>query len=57
MWFSNIISKIAEGAKKVFQKIVSLGKRAFEALFNFLGVILTNGSVKISGVAGGFAAK
>ena len=56
-WFSNIISKIAEGAKKVFQKIVSLGKRAFEALFNFLGVILTNGSVKISGVAGAFAAK
>ena len=56
-WFSNIISKIAEGAKKVFQKIVSLGKRAFEALFNFLGVILTNGSVRVSGLAGAFAAK
>ena len=56
-WFSNIISKIAEGAKKVFQKIVSLGKRAFQALFDFLGVILTNGSVKVSGLAGAFAAK
>ena len=56
-WFSNIISKIAEGAKKVFQKIVSLGKRAFVALFNFLGVILISGSVRISGLAGGFAAK
>ena len=56
-WFSNIISKIAEGAKKVFQQIVSLGKRAFQALFNFLGVILTNGSVRVSGLAGAFAAK
>ena len=56
-WFSNILSKIVAGAKKVFRTIVSLGKRAFVALFNFLGVILTRGKVRVSGVAGGFAAK
>ena len=56
-WFSNILSKIVAGAKKVFRTIVSLGKRAFVALFNFLGVILISGSVRVSGLAGGFAAK
>jgi hypothetical protein len=56
-WFSHIISKVVEGAKKVFQKIVSLGKRAFEALFDFLGLIITNAKIRVKGVAGGFAAK
>ena len=56
-WFSNILSKIVAGAKKVFRTIVSLGKRAFVALFKFLGVEMTNANVRISGVAGGFAAK
>jgi len=56
-WFSNIISKIVEGTKRVFQTIVNLGKRAIEALFEFLGVEMINASVRISGVAGAFAAK
>ena len=56
-WFSNIVSKIIEGATKVFDKIVSLGKRAFEMLFNFLGLEMINASVRISGIAGTFANK
>jgi len=34
-----------------------LGKRAFEALFDFLGLIITNAKIRVKGVAGGFAAK
>jgi len=56
-WFSNIISKIVEGARKVFKQIVNLGKRAFEALSNFLGIEMTSASVRFSGVAGTFANK
>ena len=56
-WLSNIVSKIIQGAKRVFQKIVSLGKRAFAALFEFLGVIISKVKIKFSGVAKGFAYK
>jgi len=56
-WFSNIISKIIEGARKVFKQIVNLGKRAFEALSNFLGIEMTSASVRVSGIAGVFANK
>ena len=56
-WFSNIISKIVEGAKKVFNKIVNLGEKAFEVLSNFLGIEMTSANVKVSGIAGGFADK
>ena len=46
--YQNKIKEITDYQENYFKK----HKR-----FNFLGVILTNGSVKISGVAGGFAAK
>ena len=56
-WLSNVVSKIIQGAKKVFNKIVKLGERAFDALFQFLGVVIRNARIRISGVAGGFANK
>jgi len=56
-WLSNVVSKIVAGAKKVFKKIVNLGKRAFEALTNFLGLVMTNAKIRVSGVAAGFADK
>ena len=34
-----------------------MGKKAFENLFKFLGIEITNASIKISGVGGGFASK
>ena len=56
-WFRNIISKIIEGAKKVFDKVKNLGEKAFEVLFDFLGVEISNAKVRVSGIAGGFANK
>ena len=56
-WFRNIISKIIEGAKKVFDKVKGLGQKAFKVLFNFLGVEMSDAKVRISGIAGGFANK
>jgi hypothetical protein len=56
-WLSNIASKILQGAKKAFKKIVKLGEKAFDALFEFLGVVIRNARIRISGVAGGFANK
>jgi len=56
-WFSNIVSKIVEGAQKVFKRVKGLGQKAFEVLFDFLGVEMSNANVRISGIAGGFANK
>ena len=56
-WFKNIISKIIEGAKKVFDKVKGLGQKAFKVLFNFLGVEMSDAKVRISGIAGAFANK
>ena len=56
-WFRNIISKIIEGAKKVFDKVKGLGQKAFKVLFNFLGVEMSDAKVRISGIAGAFANK
>ena len=56
-WFSNIVSKIIEGAKKVFDKVKGLGQTAFKVLFDFLGVEMSDAKVRISGIAGGFANK
>ena len=56
-WFSNIVSKIVEGAQKVFKRVKGLGQKAFEVLFDFLGVEMSNANVRVKGIAGGFANK
>ena len=56
-WLSGIVSKIIQGAKRAFQKIVNLGKRAFVALVEFLGVTISRANIRFSGAAKGFAYK
>jgi len=56
-WFSNIVSKIVEGAQKVFKRVKGLGQKAFEVLFDFLGVEMSNANVRVKGIAGAFANK
>ena len=56
-YFSNFYNKIVEKFKNIINKIIKMGKKAFENLFKFLGIEITNASIKISGVGGGFASK
>ena len=37
-WLKNLVSKIMNAVRKALNKIKDLGKRAFEALFNFIGI-------------------
>ena len=37
-WLKNLVSKIMNAVRKALDKIKDLGKRAFEALFNFIGI-------------------
>ena len=43
--------------ESVFKRVKGLGQKAFEVLFDFLGVEMSNANVRISGIAGGFANK
>ena len=54
-YLSGFFNKIVEGFKKAIAGIIKLGKKAFEALLNFLGLEITDAKIRISGVGGIFA--